>query len=142
MRSSIGAKLSLNIRYSREQEIWRDWDENFINDKTRHIANIVRIIFINYLDDVFEYQANLAIQRPLRFRQLNHAILKKYSGDYWWRPNNGNIKYIIRFPWNMKKESHPEKNNDNTLWSEAIWKELEAIMSMIVFSNLLSSLRK
>ena len=42
-----------NICYSREQEIWSDWSENFINAKMKCIARLVRIIGTNSLEEVF-----------------------------------------------------------------------------------------
>ena len=76
------------------------------------------------------------------YQQLFLAIPKKPGGKDRRRPNNGNMKYGIRFLRKAKEESHFDNENGNYLWDNTILKELEALMSMTVSRNLLSSLRK
>ena len=66
-------------------------------------------------------------------------ILNKSSGKDWECPNNGNMKYGIRVPRNAKETAQFDKENGNSLWANAILKEVEALMSMIVFRKLFSS---
>ena len=49
------------------------------------------------------------------------------------------MKYGIRVPRNAKETAQFDKENGNSLWANAILKEVEALMSMIVFRKLLSS---
>ena len=72
----------------------------FVNSKTRRISRLVRVLGINYLEDIFVSQATLSMLQPLRYKQLFLTRLKKIGGKYRRPPNNGNIKYDIRVPRN------------------------------------------
>ena len=61
------------------------------------------IIGNNSLEEVFGSQVTIAMLRPLRFRQIFLARLKKSGGKDWRAPNNSVIKYGIRFPRNAKE---------------------------------------
>ena len=91
---------------------------------------------------MFGSQVTLAMMHPLRFHKLRLARLKKPSGRYWRSDNSSGLKYGIRVPSNAKEDIHFDRENGNTLWRDAILKELEALMSMHVFNKLPSSLRK
>ena len=52
------------------------------------------------------------------------------------------MKYGIRVPRKAKETAQFDQENVNKLWNNAILKELEALVSMKVFSKLPSSLRK
>ena len=80
--------------------------------------------------------------RPLRYHQLLLVILKKPDGKYWRAHNNSGLKYVIRFPRNTKEAAQFDQDNGNLLWMNAILKELEDLMFMILFRKLLLSLRK
>ena len=101
--SKISVKTSQKVRCSREQENWRKWAENFINGIKKRITRLLRIIGTDSLDEVFGSLVTLDMLWPLRFRRLFHERLKKSSGANKRRPNNGNLKYGIRVPRNVKE---------------------------------------
>ena len=52
------------------------------------------------------------------------------------------MNYVTRVPRNAKEVAQFDKKNGNLLWTNAILKELEALMSMKLFKKLLPSLCK
>ena len=48
------------------------------------------------------------------------------------------MKYNIRVPRNVKEAVQFDENNGNYIWENAILKELEALIPMIVFRKLVS----
>ena len=139
---SKGVKSSQKIRFSREKNRWRKWDEKFYNAKTRRIEILVHIFGINYLEEVFGFQVTLVMLRSLRFQLICLVRLKKPSGKDRKRPNNGNLKHGKRVPRNTKGAANFDKDNIKCHRDDAILKKLEAFMSMSVFKKILSSLRK
>ena len=80
--------------------------------------------------------------RTIRYWQICLVILKKPGGNYRQRPNNGNMKYVIRVPRNAWEASKFDRENVNSLWANDILKELEALMYMSFFQKIPPSLRK
>ena len=103
---------------------------------------LVRVFGKDSLEEIFGYQVTLAMMRPLKFHRLRLARLKKPSGRDWRSDNSSGLKYGIRVPRNAKEAIQFDWENGNTLWRDAILKELEALMSMHVFEKFPSSLRK
>ena len=103
--SSIGVKSSRKLRFSVEANGWRRWAEKFANAKTRCVARPIRVLGINYLEDIFGYQVTLYMLCPLRFKQLCLERLKKSGGNYRHNPNTGNVKYSIRATSNAKESA-------------------------------------
>ena len=97
------------------------------------MARIVRIFGQDSLDEIFGSQVTLAMMRPLRFHRLRRARLKKPSGRDRRSDNTSGLKYGIRFPRNVNEALRFDKENGNTLWRDAILKELEALISMNLF---------
>ena len=137
------ARESRNFRLAKE---WHDWAVRFTNAKTMRIARLVRIIGSNYLEAIFRSQVTMSMMRPLRYHQLRLARLKKPSGKDQSAPNNGGLKYSMKVPRNAKEDAQFDaqfdQENGNKLWSNEIFKYLEALMSMKVFRKLPSSLLK
>ena len=77
----------------------------FMNAKTRRIAILVRVLHINYLEEIFGSQATLAMLRPLRHHRIRLTRMKKPVGKDRQRPNNCNTKYGIRVPSNTKESA-------------------------------------
>ena len=102
----------------------------------------MRIIGNGSLEEFFGSQVTIALLRPLRFRRLCLEILKKSGGKDRRTPNNYGMKYGIRFPRNANEAVQFDKENSNVLWQNLILKELDTRMSMKVFKELPSSLRK
>ena len=140
--SSIGVNKDRESRNFRVAKEWSDWVVRFTNAKTRRIARLVRILGNDYIDDVFGYQVTMSIMHPLSYHRLRLARLKKPIGKDRRDTNNGGLKYGIRVPRNAKEAAQFDQENGNTLWDNAILKELEALMYMEVFRKLLSSLSK
>ena len=77
IKSSIGVKSSHKTRSSMEANRWWKWDDNFLNDKTRRISRLVRVLGIDSSEEVLGSKVTLAMLRPLRFQRLRLARLKK-----------------------------------------------------------------
>ena len=122
IRIWIGGKSFREFWYSMEHESWLKLSKKFINDKTRCIARLVRILGTNSLEEVFGSQVTLVMLWPLRFLRLLLDRLNKHSELNRWRSNNGNLKCGIRFPRNAKEEAQFDKYNGNYLWENAIIK--------------------
>ena len=103
MESCIGVKQYRKPHFYVEAEEWCAWAVKFMNAKMRRIAKLVRIIGNNYLEEIFGSQATLYILRPLKYQQLFLDRLKKPGGKDWQQPNNGNMKYGIGVPRNVKE---------------------------------------
>ena len=108
----------------------------FMNDKTRRIARLVRILDTNLIEDIFGSQGTLSMMWPLRYHRLRLARLKKPGGKYQLAPNNGGMKYGIRVPRSANEAAQFNKENCNFLWDNAILKKLETLMYMKVFKKL------
>ena len=132
IRISISVKSFQRVIYSRE----------FIIAKMRRIARLVRILGIDSIVEVFGSKVTLSMLRPLRSQRLCCSILKKPSIVNHRRPNNGNFKYGIRVPINVKEAAQFDKDSRNTLWENDIHKELKSLMTMSVFKKLPSSMCK
>ena len=103
---------------------------------------LVRIFDKDCLEDVFGSQVTTAILRPLRFHRLRRAGLKKPGGKDRRSPNNYGLKYGKRVPSNAKEAIQFDREKGNSLWYNAILKELETLMFMEVFKKFPLSLRK
>ena len=140
--NSIGVKKSRESRNFWAAKEWREWAVRFTNAKRKRLARLVRILGRNSLEEVFVYQVNIDMLRTLRYHLLRRARLNKPGGNYRRAPNNSGMKYGIRVPRKTKEAAQLDTENGNLLWTNAILKDLEALMSMKVFMELLSSLYK
>ena len=138
--TSIGVKKSRESRNFGVAKERRERAVRFTNSKTRRIARLVRILGNNYLEEIFISQVTMSMLRPLRCRLLRLARLNTPSGKDRRALNKGRLKYGIRVPRNAKNSIQFDQDNGNKLWANVILKELEALMSMIVFRKLPSSL--
>ena len=113
-----------------------------MNSKRRRIVILVRILGNDSLDEVFGYQVNMSILRPLLYHQLRLARLEKPGGKDRSVPNNSGLKYGIRVLMNAKEATQFDQDNGNQILINEILKELEAFMSIKGFRKLLLSLCK
>ena len=102
LRIGIGVKYSRKLHFSREAHGWHKCAEIFASAKTRRISRLARVHGIDSLREIFGYQETLVMLPPLMFQKCFLEIMKKPGGNYWWRPNTGNMKYGIRVPRNAK----------------------------------------
>jgi len=142
MESPIGRSRAKNVRTFLRAKEWREWADRHISNSKKRIARLVRIYGNDSLDEITGSQVTIAMMRPLRFHRLRLARLKKPSGRDRRPDNSSGLKYGIRVPRNAKEALEFDEENGNTLWRDAILKELKALMEMEVFEKFPCSVRQ
>ena len=142
LKGTICMSRARNGRTFRKARKWREWAEKFVSNTKKRMARVVRVSGKDSLEEIFGSQVTLAMLRPLRFHRLCLTRLNKPSGRDRRSDDSSGLKYGIRVSRNAREAIQFDKENGNTLWRDAILKELEALMSMNLFKKFPSYLRK